>query len=352
MLRQDMPLTELIDLFKNEPMQFEPGERWRYNNSGYILLGRSSRRSSGKTYADFVQERIFTPLGMADTRYNVTEQVIPRRAAGYAKSRRPHRQRPVPEHDPAVRRRLPSSAPSTTWRSGTPALTPDASSMRSRWRSVSRHTHWQAETRAATGMAGDRPLRGPGGPGARGRHPRVPLVCRPGPGRRRVRRRAVEYRRRDARSRHAGAQGRSHRHRQAAREPAPVALAPEQLDAYVGRYVAAGGHALRRHAGRARGCSCRPAMARRRRSSRRGTTSSSSGTISDASRFNATPPARSRAPRDRRLGPAAGRTRDTTPEKAAHRGDNSTRPHSKTYVGEYELAPGFVLAVTLEGDSS
>ena len=86
MFRQDMSLTELIDLFKNEPMQFEPGARWRYNNSGYILLGAIIEKASGKKYADFVQERIFTPLGMNDTRYDVTEQVIPRRAAGYGKS--------------------------------------------------------------------------------------------------------------------------------------------------------------------------------------------------------------------------------------------------------------------------
>jgi len=84
--RQDMSVTELIDLFKNEPMQFAPGERWRYNNSGYILLGAIIEKVSGKKYADFVQERIFTPLGMKDTRYDVTDQVIPRRAAGYQRA--------------------------------------------------------------------------------------------------------------------------------------------------------------------------------------------------------------------------------------------------------------------------
>ena len=86
MFRQDLSLTELVDLFKNEPMQFAPGERWRYNNSGYILLGAIIEKVSGKKYADFVQERIFTPLGMKDTRYDVTEQIIPRRAAGYVKA--------------------------------------------------------------------------------------------------------------------------------------------------------------------------------------------------------------------------------------------------------------------------
>ena len=48
MWRQDMTVTELVDLFKNEPMQFAPGERWRYNNSGYILLGAIIEKASGK----------------------------------------------------------------------------------------------------------------------------------------------------------------------------------------------------------------------------------------------------------------------------------------------------------------
>ena len=84
--RQDMSVTELIDIFKNEPMQFAPGEKWRYNNSGYILLGAIIEKVSGKRYADFVQERIFAPLGMTHTQYDVTEQVVARRAAGYAKT--------------------------------------------------------------------------------------------------------------------------------------------------------------------------------------------------------------------------------------------------------------------------
>jgi CubicO group peptidase (beta-lactamase class C family) len=81
--RQDLSLEALIDLFKDEPMQFAPGEQWRYNNSGYILLGAIIEKASGKRYADFAQERIFTPLGMKDTRYDLTEELVARRAAGY-----------------------------------------------------------------------------------------------------------------------------------------------------------------------------------------------------------------------------------------------------------------------------
>ena len=49
-----------------------------------MLLGAIIEKVSGKSYADFVRERIFQPLGMADTRYDVTDAVIPRRASGYA----------------------------------------------------------------------------------------------------------------------------------------------------------------------------------------------------------------------------------------------------------------------------
>jgi CubicO group peptidase (beta-lactamase class C family) len=84
--RQDMTVSELVDLFKNEPMQFAPGEKWRYNNSGYILLGAIIEKASGKAYADFVRERIFKPAGMTHTRYDVTEDIIPQRAAGYGRT--------------------------------------------------------------------------------------------------------------------------------------------------------------------------------------------------------------------------------------------------------------------------
>jgi CubicO group peptidase (beta-lactamase class C family) len=87
LLRKDLSLAELIDVFKNEPMLFAPGEKWRYNNSGYVLLGAIVEKAAGKPYAEFVKERIFTPLGMADTRYDVTSDLIPRRAAGYDQSR-------------------------------------------------------------------------------------------------------------------------------------------------------------------------------------------------------------------------------------------------------------------------
>ncbi len=82
--RKDMTLEELINLFKDHPMQFEPGERFVYNNSGYILLGAILEKISGKPYAQFVQERIFDRLGMAHTLYDDPARVVAGRAAGYS----------------------------------------------------------------------------------------------------------------------------------------------------------------------------------------------------------------------------------------------------------------------------
>jgi CubicO group peptidase (beta-lactamase class C family) len=81
--RKDFTLKELIDLFKDKPMQFEPGERWAYNNSGYILLGAIIEKVSGKAYEAFVDANIFKPLGMKQSYYGSAERIIPRRIPGY-----------------------------------------------------------------------------------------------------------------------------------------------------------------------------------------------------------------------------------------------------------------------------
>ncbi len=81
--RKDFTVKELIDLFKDKPMQFEPGERWAYNNSGYILLGAIIEKVSGESYAQFVEGHIFKPLGMKSSYYGSTERIIPRRIPGY-----------------------------------------------------------------------------------------------------------------------------------------------------------------------------------------------------------------------------------------------------------------------------
>lgn len=80
---QDMTPTEIINHFKNEPMDFDPGEEFRYNNSGYILLGHIIEVASKMTYEDFIEKNIFEKLGMADSYYGKNSQIITNRAAGY-----------------------------------------------------------------------------------------------------------------------------------------------------------------------------------------------------------------------------------------------------------------------------
>jgi len=84
--RKDLKMTELIDIFKNQPMEFAPGEKWNYNNSAYVLLGAIIEKVSGQTYADFVEKNIFAPLGMNQSFYDNTQRIIPRRAAGYSRN--------------------------------------------------------------------------------------------------------------------------------------------------------------------------------------------------------------------------------------------------------------------------
>jgi CubicO group peptidase (beta-lactamase class C family) len=81
--REDKTLDELIDYFKDEPMDFDPGEGFSYNNSGYVLLGKIIEVVSGTTYDAFLKENIFDPLGMTNTRYGSNRQLIKNRAMPY-----------------------------------------------------------------------------------------------------------------------------------------------------------------------------------------------------------------------------------------------------------------------------
>jgi D-alanyl-D-alanine carboxypeptidase len=85
-MREDWTVTQLVDFFKNEPPDFEPGTRWHYSNSGYILLGAILEKVTGRPYADLVSDWIFRPLGMRDTRYGSEAPIIPGRVDGYRKT--------------------------------------------------------------------------------------------------------------------------------------------------------------------------------------------------------------------------------------------------------------------------
>jgi CubicO group peptidase (beta-lactamase class C family) len=74
---------QLVKTFRDRPLEFVPGSEMRYSNSGYVLLGAIIERVSGMSYEKFVEENIFTPLGMKDSGYDSTQSIIMHRAAGY-----------------------------------------------------------------------------------------------------------------------------------------------------------------------------------------------------------------------------------------------------------------------------
>lgn len=81
--RNDMNPLELIKFFKNEPMDFNPGEKYKYNNSAYIILGYIIEQTSGITYADYIQKNIFDKLNMSNSTYASHSKIIKKRASGY-----------------------------------------------------------------------------------------------------------------------------------------------------------------------------------------------------------------------------------------------------------------------------
>ncbi len=84
--RLDKSPKELIDYFKNEPMDFDPGEEYAYNNSGYILLGYIIEVITGDTFENYVETNIFKTLGMYNSRYGSKTELIKKRASGYGQN--------------------------------------------------------------------------------------------------------------------------------------------------------------------------------------------------------------------------------------------------------------------------
>lgn len=82
--RDPTTVEALINRFRERPLDFKPGEDWRYSNSGYVLLGHVVEKASGKSYESFLRENIFEPLKMTNTGYDHADEIVKRRAHGYA----------------------------------------------------------------------------------------------------------------------------------------------------------------------------------------------------------------------------------------------------------------------------
>jgi CubicO group peptidase (beta-lactamase class C family) len=82
--RDPYPVGDFVKKYTMGDLEFEPGSRYVYDNSGYFLLGAIIERVTGKSYEKNLQERIFDPLGMQDSGYDHSNTVIAHRASGYA----------------------------------------------------------------------------------------------------------------------------------------------------------------------------------------------------------------------------------------------------------------------------
>ena len=82
-MTQQFTLEQEIKLFKDKKFDFEPGTKYQYSNSGYLLLTYIIEKASGKSYGDFVQESIFVPLGMKNSGLYDNKEVLKNVACGY-----------------------------------------------------------------------------------------------------------------------------------------------------------------------------------------------------------------------------------------------------------------------------
>lgn len=75
--------AQLVDAFKNEPLQFPPGEQFSYSNAGYVLLGHLMEEITGKSYAEILKEQILEPLKMENSGYFRHRIIVGKRSSGY-----------------------------------------------------------------------------------------------------------------------------------------------------------------------------------------------------------------------------------------------------------------------------
>ena len=76
-------VSELMTLAEGETMQFEPGSRWSYSNTGFLVLGRVIEVVTGQDYHDYIRDNVTGPAGMDSTECYELDQVNPNLAVGY-----------------------------------------------------------------------------------------------------------------------------------------------------------------------------------------------------------------------------------------------------------------------------
>jgi len=84
--RDPYPVEEFVKKYCSGDFEFEPGSKFKYNNSGYFLLGAIIEKVTGKTYEQALKENILDPLNLKNTGYDLHSPILPKRAAGYEKN--------------------------------------------------------------------------------------------------------------------------------------------------------------------------------------------------------------------------------------------------------------------------
>jgi len=84
-VRLPATIDEVIATFKDKELDFQPGDKFTYSNSGYIVLGKIIERVSGTDYETFLRQNVFQPLEMNDSGYDHNSAILPRRAAGHVR---------------------------------------------------------------------------------------------------------------------------------------------------------------------------------------------------------------------------------------------------------------------------
>ncbi len=84
--RNQYSVADFVKKFASGDLEFEPGSKFSYNNSGYSILGAIIEKVTGKTYETVLSERIFKPLGMMNSGYDNHSPLIQKRASGYQKT--------------------------------------------------------------------------------------------------------------------------------------------------------------------------------------------------------------------------------------------------------------------------
>jgi CubicO group peptidase (beta-lactamase class C family) len=85
--REDMPTDSLVAMTASDSMWFAPGAQWRYDNTGYVVLGMLLDHVTGTPYPQYIERDLVHPLGLTHTYYCDTDRILPGRAPGYRREK-------------------------------------------------------------------------------------------------------------------------------------------------------------------------------------------------------------------------------------------------------------------------